>query len=447
MAITRKIGFTIILVLAFSSIQIQFEVEGHRGLATPTNNGNTSFDVTQFGAKGNGKPHNDANGESLNGLAIMKAWQEACHCSQGPSKVVIPEGIYMVAQVIFAGPCKNEVSVELQGTMVADKDVSQFPNHEFVVFQDVDAATFTGPGTIDVSNQASKYNNLDQNKDVDFFNLMASIKVLKSKNVLVERITSVNPSAYHVLIVESQNVKIQNMKLNENSIKNKKSNTNNGIYIGASNNISVSSGIINTGGDCVTVAPGSLDISITGLICQFGQGISIGSKAYLDTSLDVKGVIVEGCSFKETAFGVRIIPRLEAKASLISDIKFEGLKMELVQVPIVISQLQPLLNPLETIQAKIVGVQFKNIQGTTTRKNPLSFSCSSESPCEGIEVDNVDLSFIEKLPLNANHGATLNSLIGPTLIPGGALNLLVKCLNANVLFRGENNGLGCNLLQ
>ena len=105
--------------------------------------------------------------------AIMKAWQKACHCSQGPSKVVIPEGIYMVAQVIFAGPCKYEVIVELQGTMVADKDVSQFPNHEFVVFQDVDAATFTGPGTIDVSNQASKYHTLDQNKDVDFFNLMA----------------------------------------------------------------------------------------------------------------------------------------------------------------------------------------------------------------------------------------------------------------------------------
>ena len=65
MAITRGIGFTIILVLAFS--YIHFEVEGHRGLATPTN-GNVSFDVTQFGAKGNGKPHNDANGEALNGL-------------------------------------------------------------------------------------------------------------------------------------------------------------------------------------------------------------------------------------------------------------------------------------------------------------------------------------------------------------------------------------------
>ena len=101
----------------------------------------------------------------------------------------------------------------------------------------------------------------------------------------------------------------------------------------------------------------------------------------------------------------------------------------------------------KTIQAKIVGVEYKNIQGTTTGKNPLSFSCNSETPCEGIEVVNVDLSFIDKLPLNANHGINLNSLIGPTLIPGDALKLLVKCLNANVLFRGENNGLGCNLLQ
>ena len=56
---------------------------------------------------------------------------------------------------------------------------------------------------------------------------------------------------------------------------------------------------------------------------------------------------MKDCSFKETTFGVRIIPRLEAKTSLISDIKFEGLKMEQVQVPIVINQLQPLLNPLE----------------------------------------------------------------------------------------------------
>ncbi|XP_021763031.1 exopolygalacturonase clone GBGE184-like [Chenopodium quinoa] len=432
MANSRGYNFTIILILAISYFLIA--VECHRGLATPPANTDIEvFVITNFGAKGDGKPIY-ANGESMNGIAMMKAWQKACHCSNGPSKVVVPPGTFVAAEVIFAGPCKNHVTIELQGNVIADSDISQFPNKEFIVFQDVDRATFTGQGTIDVSSQAKKFSHSNY-KDVDFSSIMPSIKFYKAKNMAVEGIRSVNPAAYHVLIVESECITIENVKFEATSVE---SNTNsNGIYISASSKVNVSNSYIKTSDDCVTVAPGSTDISITGITCVAGQGISIGSRPYT-TSLDVSGVLVKGCSFKGSAFGVRIIPRLEFKASLISNIKVEDLIMEGVQNPIVIDQVQsiPILNKL--IQAKIEGVFFKNIRGTTTTKNAISFSCCPKNPCEGINVVDIDLSLDAKLNANLN-------LVDKTL-PAKGLNFLVNCLNAKVNFGGKHDGLSCGIL-
>ncbi|XP_010684341.2 exopolygalacturonase clone GBGE184 [Beta vulgaris subsp. vulgaris] len=371
----------------------------------------------------------------------MKAWQKACHCSQGPSKVVIPNGEFVVAEVIFAGRCKSQVTVELQGNIVADPDVSQFPNHEFIVFEDVDGVTLTGHGTIDVSNQANKSCN-PHNKDANFFNLMPTVKVYKAKNIVVEGIKSVNPSTSHVMVLESQNVIIRNVKFDAKSLE---PNTNsNGIYISASNQISVSNSYIRSGADCVTVAPGSTSVSITGLTCEAGLGISIGAQAF-SAALDVKGVIVKNCTIKGSVFGARIIPRVEAKVSLITGITFQDLIMEGVQNPIFINQQQDVLKPTQTILAKIVDVHFKNIKGTVTTRNALTFSCSPISPCEGIEVVDIDLNFIGTALLGNDTIVDL-SIIDKTL-HGKGIGFLVNCLNAKVLFGGKHEGLSCGLLQ
>lgn len=104
-----------------------------------------------------------------------------------------------------------------------------------------------------------------------FFLHLQSIKLYKANNVVVEGLTSVNPASQHVLVVESQKVTIRNVKFNEKPVvSNTKSN---GIYISASSQVSVSNSFISTGDDCVTIAPGSTSISITGLTCAGGKGI------------------------------------------------------------------------------------------------------------------------------------------------------------------------------
>lgn len=82
--------------------------------------------------------------------SFIQAWQKACN-NIGPSKLVIPKGTFVVAQVLFSGPCQSQVTVELQGTITADPDPSVFPNQELIVFQQVEGAIFTGTGSINVN--------------------------------------------------------------------------------------------------------------------------------------------------------------------------------------------------------------------------------------------------------------------------------------------------------
>ncbi|KAL2945322.1 hypothetical protein RDABS01_006080, partial [Bienertia sinuspersici] len=304
-------------------------------------------------------------------VAFMEAWHKACNCSTGPSKVIIPKGNFVVAEVIFAGPCKNHVTVELQGSMIADPDVSQFPNHEFIVFQNVDGVTFHGFGSIDATNQ-----------------------------------------------VPNQKTNIHDVKFNDAKKTEATKTKSNGIYISASSLVNVSNSNIKTGDDCITITPGSTSVSITGLTCESGQGISIGSQA-LTAELDIKGVLVKNILFKGSAFGARIIPRVEAKASIVSDIRLEDLVMDGVQSPIVINQNSLKLDA--QIQAKITNVQINNIKGTTTTRDALSFLCSPELPCDGIQVGDIDLSFINAaLPRKVDIDL---SIVGKT-INGKGLNSL-----------------------
>lgn len=100
--------------------------------------------------------------------AFMKAWVAACK-SGGPAKLLIPEGKYVTGPVVFQGPCKGFVTVEVRGTVQATTDVSEYSSPEWFSFENINGLLLNGGGTFDGQGATVwKYNDCDHNSNCQF---------------------------------------------------------------------------------------------------------------------------------------------------------------------------------------------------------------------------------------------------------------------------------------
>ncbi|KAL9251341.1 hypothetical protein AKJ16_DCAP02395 [Drosera capensis] len=437
----------------------------HRGLVQTE--APAIFDVTNFGAKGDGKAVLDEDGNPENNFALMRAWNEACK-TPGPAKVVIPPGNFVVSQVLFAGPCKcpNPV-VEVQGTLTASTDLSLYPSPEWIMFERVDGVTLTGSGTFHAHGEVNWKSN-DCKTNPDCVDLPASIKFHRVNNSVMENIKSVNSMFFHVFVTVCHNVTIRNVTL---EAPDDSPNTD-GIHTSRSDQVTITDSIIATGDDCVSVGQGSRNISVSGVTCGPGHGLSVGSLGKDADEMPVRFVHIKNCTLKGTDNGARVKTRVGKIVNEASDIVFEDLIMDHVRNPIIIDQqygskkkqvsYQPLtytytllqkeklcflqpsgmqkLNSLidyflyltkESVKAaaglvsqvKVSNVAFRNIRGTSTTNTIVNLICSSKIPCEGIEVADIDL---KPMPLK------------------GVAQTQSACTNAKVKFGGKHDGLTCD---
>lgn len=110
-----------------------------------------------------------------------------------------------------------------------------------------------------------------------------------------------------------------------------------GIHIGQSNGVEISSSVIGTGDDCVSIGQGSKNINITDVYCGPGHGISVGSLGKAKDE-QVIGLTVRNCTFTETDNGVRIKTWPDSTEGLASNFTFDNIVMNNVGNPIVIDQ-------------------------------------------------------------------------------------------------------------
>ncbi|KAA0059156.1 exopolygalacturonase-like [Cucumis melo var. makuwa] len=85
-----------------------------------------------------------------------------------------------------------------------------------------------------------------------------------------------------------------------------------------------------------------------------------------------------------------------AVAYTASDLYFEDIKMVNVSNPVIIDQEYcPSNHSNKKIptKIKICNVSFKNIKGTYATFVAVKFICSKDLPCEGVEVDDIDLAY------------------------------------------------------
>lgn len=163
---------------------------------------------------------------------------------------------------------------------------------------------------------------------------MQSLKFRNMKNVEINGISSVNAKAFHMFLVKTENVNIQNIKI----IAPAESPNTDGIHLSNADNVSILDSTIGTGDDCVSVGRGSNNVTVERVICGPGHGLSVGSLGKYKNEEDVSGIHVRNCTMLETDNGLRIKTWGGSDPSKAVDIKFEDIIMQNVKNPIIIDQ-------------------------------------------------------------------------------------------------------------
>lgn len=223
------------------------------------------FDVTKFGAKPGGKV--DC------GLAFTRAWVAACRAG-GPAKVVIPPGNYKAGEVLWTGPCRGHVTVEVQGIITAKKDISEFPNGMWFLVENVDGFAINGAnfkGSFHGSGASSwKYHTCTKSPEqCGYAPAPPTFMFNNVKHGDVGYLTSVDSRGYHFKIVGSSDVKLHNLNIKAPST----SPNTNALNTVSSRNVGIVDSVINTGGgkNCVVWGPGTVSPIFNKVACNLAR--------------------------------------------------------------------------------------------------------------------------------------------------------------------------------
>ncbi|XVF22171.1 hypothetical protein REPUB_Repub12eG0150700 [Reevesia pubescens] len=368
-----------------------------------------------FGAK--------ADDKTDNFQPFVKAWNAACKGTvPGPATLVIPPGTYVAGPMIFQGPCKKPVTVEIQGTVKATTDISDYISSEWILFEYIDGLIITGGGTLNGQGASVwKYNDCGKNSGCQL--PPSQIKFHKVDNSVVDGINSVDAKAFHMHLTDSANVTVNNLNIKAPA----ESPNTDGIHISRSSFVNISNSKIGTGDDCISIGQGTTDLTVSNIFCGPGHGISVGSLGKYKDEEDVSGIVVTNCTLSKTDNGVRIKTYAGSPPSQASNIIFQDIVMDMVKNPIIIDQNYG-SSKKPPSKVKVSNVHYKNIRGTAISDVALSLTCSSGVPCEGVELIDIDLAY--KAAPNASK-------------KGKNATMSASCLNVKVKSGGKQSPPAC----
>ncbi|CAN8295871.1 unnamed protein product [Cochlearia groenlandica] len=407
-----NVGLITIIALVFGSCVANGEYLGGRRSLTAADAG-AVFDITKFGAV--------ADGTTNTFKAFLNAWIQAC-ASPVPATILVPKGEFLAGPVIFAGPCKSKITVDVQGTISAT--TTGYATPEWFLFERVENVVLTGTGTFHGKGEAI-WGPDGCGKKVNCNLPPTSLKFRDCKNVEIDGITSINAKAFHMFLVKIENVSVKNIKLNAPA----ESPNTDGIHLSNADNVSILDSVIATGDDCVSVGRGCNNVTVERVTCGPGHGFSVGSLGKYKDEEDVSGIHVRSCKMVGTDNGLRIKTWGGSTPSKATDIKFEDIEMENVKNPIIIDQNYGSRGGDSKVA--ISDILFKNVRGTTITKDIVQVMCSKSVPCQGVNVVDVNLDFVGKSGEKSSSGGLVGALCdNASVIFGGKLNFpILTCEN------------------
>ncbi|KAK7285588.1 hypothetical protein RJT34_20364 [Clitoria ternatea] len=338
--------------------------------------------VNDFGAKGNGCADDTE--------AFNKAWEVVC--SSGEAILVVPEENYVLRPIRFSGPCKPNIAVQISGTLKASDDPSEYSedSRHWLVFDSIQKLFVHGGGTINGNGNIWWQNSCKRNKKRPCKDAPTALTFYNCEDLVVENLTIEDGQQIQVSFQDSLNVKVSGL----NVTAPEDSPNTDGIHVTNTQNIQISSSVIGTGDDCISIVHGSRNVEAIDITCGPGHGISIGSLGAGKSKEFVSGVIVNRAKISGTKNGVRI-KTWQGGSGSARNIQFQNIEMDNVTNPIIINQnycdkkKKPCKKGKSAVQIK--NVLYQNITGTSATDIAVKFDCSENFPCQEIVMQNIDL--------------------------------------------------------
>jgi polygalacturonase len=301
----------------------------------------TTFDVREFGAKGDGK--------TLDTAAIQKALDECGNAGGGT--VRFPAGTYLSQPLLVR--TKTTVLLEAGATLLATANQSDFmkvpgdwlnakSSSDFIPFiggRDLTDITFTGQGTIDGNGavwwgEAEKARRVKPGYTLPRPNL---IVLEHCRNLRMENITLQNSPKFNFVPTECEDVVVSNVTI----LAPEHAANTDAIDPSDCKNVLITQCRIDVGDDNIAIKAGhkvagrefaSEDIMVTDCLFLHGHGMSIGS----ETAGGVRNVTVRHCTFVNTENGIRIKSQ-RGRGGLVENISYSDITMNHVDPAITLT--------------------------------------------------------------------------------------------------------------
>ncbi|KAJ3683681.1 hypothetical protein LUZ60_013908 [Juncus effusus] len=337
--------------------------------------GDKLFDVTKYGASTGGSFDSNAK-------AFLDAWKALC-AFNGPTTFLVPTGTYKVGPVSFKGPCSpGKNKVKFHGNLVAPSSLDSFKDKAWIEYDGLHEITVEGGGELD-GQGAEAWSKKKRNSPIS----------LRFINIISGRITNLklkDGKGFHIAIHKSHNIVIKAISV---TAPGDSPNTD-GIHVSGSTRVQMRYITVGTGDDCISIGPGSYNVSIANVNCGPGHGISIGSLGKYQNEENVAHIRVKNCTISETTNGLRIKTWPGSPASEAFNITFEDINMKNVANPIIIDQDYCPNNQCNTnapSKVKLHGIAFRRIRGTSSTPEAVTLNCSKDYPCKDVSLVDIVL--------------------------------------------------------
>ncbi|VVA13395.1 PREDICTED: polygalacturonase [Prunus dulcis] len=376
--------------------------------------GSSSFNVLDFGAKGDGSTDDTK--------AFQAAWAAACKVEA--SQIIVPAAYkFLVGPISFSGPyCQPNILFQLDGTIIAPTDSKSWGKGllQWLEFTKLRGITVQGKGLID-GRGSSWWQDTPYGDPIDDdFKLivplnstaqqhppmpirselsgkMPSIKPTAlrfygSFNVTVTGITIQNSPQCHLKFDNCAGVLVHDMSV---SSPGNSPNTD-GIHLQNSKQVLIHTTNLACGDDCISIQTGCSDVYVHNVNCGPGHGISIGSLGRDNTKACVSNITVRDIIMHNTMNGVRV-KTWQGGSGSVQGVLFSNIQVSEVQLPIVIDQFYCDKSQCknQTSAVALSGITYERIRGTYTVK-PVHFACSDSLPCVDVTLNGIELKPVQE---------------------------------------------------
>ncbi|ERN12705.1 hypothetical protein AMTR_s00179p00030770 [Amborella trichopoda] len=166
-----------------------------------------------------------------------------------------------------------------------------------------------------------------------------------------------------------------------------------------SDHVPTSRSHIGTRDDCISLGPGSTQVTVKKVFCGPGHGNSVGSLGKFPKEEDVQGLHVENCTISDNTNDLKIKTWAGSASSSASKFTYEDIVMNNVANPIIIDQQYcPYTSCSQKgpSRVKIIDISFKDIRGTSTSKIAVNLLCSEAFPCKMLRLKASNWSTMDK---------------------------------------------------